>query len=476
MSRVVDLFCSRRVPQVAVLALMSIGFAGCSADMSTRFADNPFNSRSDTTGSVRGGPYAAPTPQVQRQELPQYHRPQPQQQSYTSSSLPPPVSAPQSYPSYPSSTGTSGGGRGVSSYDPPARPRIESTGTVAPRSVAAAPAPQAAPSHGNGTTIIVGTSDTLEGLSRRYNVSSAEILRANGYKGPRVLRPGQQLIIPSRQIAQAQPAPVAAAPAPKVAAVAPAPAAAGMHYVNRGDTLMSIARRNNVSVAELARANRIAPTAQLKVGSKIVVPAGKVAAVAPAPAVKGAPPAQLGTTAPSAAPAARPAPVQVAQVPAEPVQKARLANAVETPAAAVEAAPSPVKSAEATGALPTFRWPVRGRVVTAYGAKTNGKANDGINVAVPEGTPVKAAEDGVVAYAGNELKGYGNLVLVRHSNGYVTAYAHASELLVKRGETIKRGQTIAKSGQSGEAGSPQLHFEIRKGSTPVDPLKFLNGA
>lgn len=474
MSRVVDLFCSRRVPQVAVLALMSIGFAGCSADMSTRFADNPFNSRSETTGSVRGAPYAAPTPQVQRQELPQYSRPQPQQRSYTSSSLPPPVSAPQSYPSYPSSTGTSGGGRGVSSYDPPARPHIESTGTVAPRSVAAAPAHN----HGNGTTIIVGTSDTLEGLSRRYNVSSAEILRANGYKGPRALRPGQQLIIPSRQTAQAQPAQVAPVPAPKVAAAAPAPAsAAGTHYVNRGDTLMSIARHNHISVAELARANRIAPNAQLKIGSKIVVPGRKVAAAAPAPAVMGAPPAQLGATAPSVpAPPAQPAPVQVAQAPAEPVQKARMASAVETPAAAAEAAPSPVKSAEATGALPTFRWPVRGRVVAAYGAKTNGKANDGINVAVPEGTPVKAAEDGVVAYAGNELKGYGNLVLVRHSNGYVTAYAHASELMVKRGETIKRGQTIAKSGQSGEAGSPQLHFEIRKGSTPVDPLKFLNGA
>jgi len=115
-------------------------------------------------------------------------------------------------------------------------------------------------------------------------------------------------------------------------------------------------------------------------------------------------------------------------------------------------------------------------VIAAYGAKTNGKVNDGINLAVPEGTPIKAADDGVVAYAGNELKGYGNLVLVRHSNGYVTAYAHASELDVKRGDVVKRGQVIAKSGQTGEVQSPQLHFEIRKGSTPVDPLQFLNGA
>jgi murein DD-endopeptidase MepM/ murein hydrolase activator NlpD len=163
-----------------------------------------------------------------------------------------------------------------------------------------------------------------------------------------------------------------------------------------------------------------------------------------------------------------------AAMPAEPPQKARLASAATPPEAPI--AEAPVKSAEATGALPGFRWPVRGRVIAGYGAKNNGKQNDGINLAVPEGTPVKAAEDGVVAYAGNELKGYGNLVLIRHSNGFVTAYAHASELLVKRGETIKRGQTIAKSGQSGEVASPQLHFEIRKGSTPVDPLQFLNGA
>jgi murein DD-endopeptidase MepM/ murein hydrolase activator NlpD len=158
-----------------------------------------------------------------------------------------------------------------------------------------------------------------------------------------------------------------------------------------------------------------------------------------------------------------------------PPQSARLAQA--TPQVEEKTAPEAVvKPSEATGALPTFRWPVRGKVITTYGAKTNGKSNDGINLAVPEGTPVKAAEDGVVAYSGNELKGYGNLVLVRHSNGYVTAYAHASELLVKRGDTIKRGQIIAKSGQSGEVGSPQLHFEIRKGSSPVDPLQFLNGA
>jgi murein DD-endopeptidase MepM/ murein hydrolase activator NlpD len=244
--------------------------------------------------------------------------------------------------------------------------------------------------------------------------------------------------------------------------VAVAAATSSVHVVNHGDTLMGIARRNHISAAELARANGLEPGAKLKIGMKLNVPLKASAAVAPL-----AQPPVAQTAPVSFAPATR-----VATVVADPQQKARLAQTTGVE----DAAETPVKAAEATGALPTFRWPVRGKVITSYGAKTNGKANDGINLAVPEGTPVKAAEDGVVAYSGNELKGYGNLVLIRHSNGYVTAYAHASELLVKRGDSIKRGQVIAKSGQSGEVASPQLHFEIRKGSTPVDPLQFLNGA
>ncbi len=130
--------------------------------------------------------------------------------------------------------------------------------------------------------------------------------------------------------------------------------------------------------------------------------------------------------------------------------------------------------AQASG-NPTFRWPAKGRIIAGFGPKTNGQQNDGINLALPEGTPVRAAEDGVVAYAGNELKGYGNLILVRHNNGYVTAYAHAKELLVKRGDPIKRGQVIARSGQTGNVDAPQLHFEIRKGPTPLDPMPMLSG-
>jgi murein DD-endopeptidase MepM/ murein hydrolase activator NlpD len=454
MSRVVELLYSRRVPQVAALALMSIGFAGCSADMSTRLSQdsfsNPFSSQPEATGSVQPAP---------RRELPQYARPQSQ---YQSAALPPPISAPQSYPAaqpYSSaSAGVSGGGRGVGSYAPPTYQPLETTGSVAPRSIAATHAPIQ-----GGTTIIVGTSDTLEILARRYNVSPTAIMQANGYKGPRTLSPGQQLIIPHPAAVAA--APVLAAPAVKPVAVAAA-APPSVHVVNHGDTLLSIARRNHISVAELTRANHLEPSAKLSLGMKLIVPGAKTAAaVAPAAA-----PVAVAAAQPVAAPAAPLTKLAAT----DPPQKARLAQAA--PNAEEPAVQSPVKAAEATGALPTFRWPVRGKVITAYGAKANGKANDGINLAVPEGTPVKAADDGVVAYSGNELKGYGNLVLIRHANGYVTAYAHASELMVKRGDTIKRGQVIAKSGQSGEVQSPQLHFEIRKGSSPVDPLQFLNGA
>ena len=433
MSRAVELLRSRRAPHVAVLALMSIGFAGCSADMQTRLSENPFASQQESTASVPPSHVARPQPQVQSQNIP------------------PAIAAPQSYPQ--SGSGISGGGRGLSSYTPPARP-IETTGSV-PHSVAAVH-----PAH--GTTIIVGTSDTLEIVARRYNVTPAAILQANGYKGPRVLSPGQQLIIPRPGAAVVAAAPVMSAPVSKP--VVTAVAAPSVHVVNHGDTLMSIARRNHISAGELARANGLDSSAKLKIGMKLNVPVKASAAVAPVaqPVVA------------QAAPVSAPPATKLAAITTDSQQKARLAQTTN-----VEEAPTaetPAKAAEATGALPTFRWPVRGKVITGYGAKTNGKSNDGINLAVPEGTPVKAAEDGVVAYSGNELKGYGNLVLVRHSNGYVTAYAHASELLVKRGDTIKRGQIIAKSGQSGEVGSPQLHFEIRKGSNPVDPLQFLNGA
>ena len=124
----------------------------------------------------------------------------------------------------------------------------------------------------------------------------------------------------------------------------------------------------------------------------------------------------------------------------------------------------------------SFRWPVRGRIISGFGTKPNGEKNDGINLAVPEGTSVKAVEAGTVIYAGNELEGYGNLVLIRHADGWVSAYAHNKDILVKRGDPVRRGQTIAHAGMSGSVAAPQVHFELRKGAKPVNPLDYLAGA
>ena len=227
-----------------------------------------------------------------------------------------------------------------------------------------------------------------------------------------------------------------------------------IHVVTAGETLHSIAHVYRKSVTVIARANNLAINAKVKPGDRISIPD-----------IKEASQTTQGHVEASVAPA---------------TGKLAMADSSQT-ARVVEPAPAmssqeAVKTAEPAGSLPGFRWPVRGRVIAAFGPRPNGVQNDGINLAVPEGTPIKSAEDGVVAYAGSELKGYGNLVLVRHPNGFVTAYAHASDILVKRGETVKRGQVIGHAGQTGSVTSPQLHFEIRKGATPVDPAQYLNGA
>jgi len=250
----------------------------------------------------------------------------------------------------------------------------------------------------------------------------------------------------------------------------PAPTG-GIHVVAPGENLSSIGRLYAKTRIEIAKANHLPVDTKLRVGQRITIP-GVIATKPPVktaavqPAQPPAKPVVAAKPAPTPTQAAKPpvAPPKVATT--EPTVTAHIITPVNETAEA---------ATETTGAAPTFRWPVRGRVIGAFGAKINGQQNDGINLSVPEGTSVKAAEDGVVAYAGNELKGYGNLVLVRHSGGFVTAYAHASEVMVKRGDHVKRGQIIAKAGQTGGVTSPQLHFEIRKGSAPVDPTQYLSG-
>jgi murein DD-endopeptidase MepM/ murein hydrolase activator NlpD len=157
------------------------------------------------------------------------------------------------------------------------------------------------------------------------------------------------------------------------------------------------------------------------------------------------------------APASTPPPVSAAPPPRE---------VPETPEANSGATPPAV----GTGA---FLWPVRGHILATYGSKSDGTHNDGINIAAPRGTAVQAVDAGVVAYTGNELRGYGNLVLVKHANGWISAYAHCDAILVKRGEKVGRGQVIARVGSTGNVSEPQLHFELRRGQHAVDPREFM---
>jgi murein DD-endopeptidase MepM/ murein hydrolase activator NlpD len=344
---------------------------------------------------------------------------------------------------------------------------------------------------GGGVAVTVGPGDTINRIAKRYDVSPAALMAANHLSAPATIRRGQQIVIPrapTAALAGARPVPPVSSPVPSSTAASMHPPAApasaggeGIHVVAAGETLSSIAHHYRRSRIAIAKANNIEPDAKLHIAQRLVIPGGKPTAVR----IRGSEPAtpepplasQAGVAPPvvqasdGGAPAFPAAPQKV--VAAAPAASARVTTATTSEPLGEEGTTD--KSIQASAMAPQFRWPVHGRIISGFGPKTAGQPNDGINVAVPEGTAVKAADDGVVAYAGNELKGYGNLILVRHQNGFVTAYANASELMVRRGDTVKRGQVIARSGQTGAVTSPQLHFEIRKGATPVDPTQFLSG-
>jgi murein DD-endopeptidase MepM/ murein hydrolase activator NlpD len=242
------------------------------------------------------------------------------------------------------------------------------------------------------------------------------------------------------------------------------------YRIQPGDTLTSIARDFGVSPEAIMGANRLDDPHYLRVGQRIKVPRfnGRPVrrsvrpqyASAPSPVPAPANASRDAVNARAAKPASRlPAPKPVP-----------LLGALGAPELAGDI---PGDAARTTRPLQAFMWPVRGPVIARFGVKASGQRNDGINIAAEANSPVKAADAGEVIYAGNELRSYGNLLLIRHASGYITAYAHNQTLLVARSDKVSRGQKIATVGSTGGVSKPQLHFEVRRGGKPVDPAPYL---
>jgi len=367
-------------------------------------------------------------------------------------------------------------------------------GTGTPRPLPTAPAvpvSQAGILETAGGRVTVQQGETLYAISRRSGVPVRSLIDANNLQPPYRVQAGQVLTLPRTR----------------------------QHIVQQGETLYSVARRYGVEAASLATLNHIDPPYIIKLGQPLVLPpqvaAGtQVAATPPpsalSPAAPVVPPATAVTATPLAAPPPQPQPATgapqvltppaappVAAAPVPPPVPPRPAPAAapetsedeapppangkvsppEPESGAPQAAPSAAVAALVEGhrapVAPLFTWPVSGKIISTFGPAAGGTHNDGINISAPEGATVAAAESGVVAYAGNELRGFGNLLLVKHDGGWVTAYAHNQVLLVKKGDKVRRGQAIARVGSTGGVNGAQLHFELRSGTKAVDPLDHL---
>ena len=338
------------------------------------------------------------------------------------------------------------------------RPQPESPKVTSPAAAESAPV-----ASGQGPGVYSAfPGDTVYGVAQRFGVPVRTLIETNGLKPPYRLVAGQRLQVPVRE----------------------------EHVVQPGDTLLAISRIYGVDQSSLARVNNLTPPYALKPGQRLTLPGRIDANLAAMPAEQQEP--YVAPTASNASaggsmsveelPAAPTAPQSAKQpaiapstpgttepvAPQKPAPKTTATKQTDTEVAAIPPEPAPARREGER-----FLWPVKGKIISGFGPKKGGLNNDGINIAAPAGTHVMAADNGVVAYAGNELRGFGNLLLIRHADGWVTAYAHNAKLLVKRGEKVRRGQPIAEIGSTGNVSAPQLHFEIRKGTDPVDPLKYL---
>lgn len=273
-------------------------------------------------------------------------------------------------------------------------------------------------------THAVAAGETVYAVARRYRVPIPDLVARNELAPPYRLSVGQRLRLPVPR----------------------------HHVVAADETVYGISRHYRTDVRSLVLANNIKPPYTIKVGQRLRLPGQRRTARARGQA----PRPESGPRKPASKGVIRPA-----SKPRRPASRSGRATTLPKP---------PPRTAE------RFAWPVKGRLLSRFGPKRGGLHNDGINISAARGAPVKAAESGVVVYVGNELRGFGNLLLVRHSGGWMTAYAHTAEVVVRPGQTVRRGQLVARVGSSGSVDRPQLHFEIRKGRSAVNPTRYLTSA
>lgn len=496
--RVLDRASQRLLRNAAIILIAGFG-AGCSAD-TMRFTDGIYTGSTSNQRSMINRPAAQPYPQAAAAPVDGGYTgsvnrgavtPVTQGGGVQRSNLPPVSSAPVA----------SASNAQPAPAPVAAEPRVVRPAATGQQVASANPAPVAASGE---NLVVVQPGESLFGIARRTGVSPNAIMQANGITDANRIQAGQKLRIPGAsgtvvaandprpapagrgepekvlgQLPQNPQAPnnrpansdvailpqtptikekqagatASAATAPKTATP---PASGGTYTVQSGDSLYGISQKTGASVDAIKKANGLANGA-IRVGQSLIIPgaAGGATQVASAPKVDQV---NTGSTPPAQQPAAEGA---------KPYTPPQANNKV------IEEAEKDVAAAPSATGISQMRWPVRGRVLSSFGQREGTSVNDGIDIMVPEGTPVKAAENGVVIYAGDGLKEFGNTVLVRHEDGLVTVYGHNSKILVQRGQKVRRGEEIARSGMSGNAKSPKLHFEVRKNSAPVNPTKYL---
>ena len=277
-----------------------------------------------------------------------------------------------------------------------------------------------------GAIITVAKGDTLYGLARRYGLVLRDLINVNRLEPPYILQPGQRLRTPQPRF----------------------------YTVAKGDTAYGIARKHGVDVYRLIQLNNLSSNAVIREGQRLKLPPPVVLSSPIRPLKRQDPPSQQAG------------------------RKNRSIKNNESNTQASRPQSRPQKGHSKVASLPQlagkgFSWPIRGQIILAYGKQAGGRFNDGINIAAPSGTEIRAAQNGVVVYVGNELPGFGHLLIVKHANGWTSAYAQCREILVKRGQTVKKGQVIARVGATGNVSTPQLHFELRRRAQPVDPQRYL---